>query len=558
MNSQVHDVTPSRQFAAEADAQDRSGRWLRTTPAVLWVLLRGPALILAAYVLRSPILAAIEAHVDIVAITRSVIEILSKPVSRVVSAIIFGGALLLAWVVAKRFRPLTAYVSVLLMAGLLLAFAYDAGVMSARRGGLVWLVIAANFIPRSFFEVVERYSRARNVLFVAGVGIAELFFAREYWLWVRRQMGAARTFDHTGLLATALPALLIGSTAFALLIRGDDLLMFEQRLRLSPDAVILERGQSFNWLDLDSTGRYLYATGHTLAHLRRYDLFNPSAAPLQSQVSTGGAQGFAYDASANEIYAVNTFTNQLVYFDATTLEPSRVVDVPRLSPGDPWVAVDGPTGTVTIVSEADSQVGAPLIVVERTSGRILGEAQLDAGNILKHPTKPWLYLSFFRRRNEVVLYDLAARSIRRSTAADAQAERMAYWEAGNELLVTSPVRSRIMRFDADTLSPKGYLPAPFGARAIALDEQRQLLLCGNIATGYVVIIDLRTNTSVARHYLGPWLRTISLHVESGTAYVSSNGALYRLEYAPTRSQQAVRSAHHAGVKRGRLDWKTVP
>ena len=94
-----------------------------------------------------------------------------------------------------------------------------------------------------------------------------------------------------------------------------------------------------------------------------------------------------------------------------------------------------------------------------------------------------------------------------------------------------------MRFDADSLSPKGYFLAPFGARAIALDERRQLLLCGNIATGYVLIVDLRTQTAVARHYLGPWLRTIALHVESGTAYISSNGALYRLEYAPTGRQQ---------------------
>ena len=535
MNYHVPDVTSSPEFA-EPTVHSRGRRWLRT-PVLLWVLLRVPTLILAAYLLRSPILTVLERHVDIVAITRTVIEILSTPVARIVSGITFGGLLLLAVVAAKRFRPLTKYTLVLLTAGILVALAYNAGVISGRRGGLVWLITAANFLPGSFFGMATRHARAWNALFITGVGIAELFFAREYWLWIRRHSGSARSPGHTGLLASALPGLLVGSLAFALLIRGEGLLIFEQRVRLSSDAVILERGQSFNWLDLDPTGRYLYATGHTIARLRRYDLLDPSAAPLQSQVSTGGAQGFAYDPNANEIYAINTFTNQLLYFDATTLEQRHVVDVPRLSPGDPWVAVDGPTGTVTIVSEADSQVGAPLIVLERTSGRILGEAPLDAGNILKHPSKPWLYLSFFRRRNEVLLYDLEARSIRRSTAADAQAERMVYWKAGNELLVTSPVKSRILRFDADSLSPKGYFVAPFGARAIALDERRQLLLCGNIATGYVLIVDLRTGTPVARHYLGPWLRTITLHVESGTAYVSSNGALYRLEYAPTHRQR---------------------
>ena len=220
-----------------------------------------------------------------------------------------------------------------------------------------------------------------------------------------------------------------------------------------------------------------------------------------------------------------------MYLDATTLDQQQVIDVPGLSPGDPWLAVDARTDTITIVSEADVRMGAPLIVLDRSSGQVLGEAPLDAGNVLKHPSEPWLYLSFFRRRNEVVLYNLETRSITHTAPADPQAERMVYWKERNELLVTSPIESRIMRFDADRLEQKGYIPAPFGARAIALDEPRQLLLCGNLATGYIEIIDLRTGTRLNRHYLGPWLRTIQLQAEKGTAYVSSNGALYALNYA---------------------------
>jgi hypothetical protein len=515
-------------------------RGIGRTAVLVWLLGRGPALILAVYFLRSPVLAAVETHFDIVAVTSAVIDILSTPMARTIWGITFGAVLLLAVAIARRFRALAAYMIVLLTAGTLVALVHHGGAISARRGGLVWLIVAANFVPRSLLAGLQRYSRTWNALMIAGVGIVELFFAREYWRWLRGQAGSTRPPGHSQLLASVLPGLLLGSIAFALLIHSEDLLIVEQRVRLSPDAVILERGQSFNWLELDPSGRYLYATGHTMAHLRRYDLLNPSARPLQSQVSTGGAQGFAYDPTANEIYAINTYTKQLVYFDAPTLEQRHIVDVPRLSPGDPWVAVDGRTGTITLVSEADSQVGAPLIVLERSTGRVLGEAPLDAGNILKHPSKPWLYLSFFRRRKEVLLYDLETRSIRHSTGADPQAERMVYWQAGNELLVTSPVKSRIMRFDADNLNPKGYFPAPFGARAIALDEQRQLLLCGNIATGYVVTIDLRSGTPVQRHYLGPWLRTIALQVESGTAYVSSNGALYRLKYAPRLRQSSAR------------------
>jgi hypothetical protein len=327
---------------------------------------------------------------------------------------------------------------------------------------------------------------------------------------------------------------LITSIGFAFLIRGERLLPLEQMIRMSGEVQLVERGLSFWGIELDRTGSYLYVTGHDLPHLRRYDIRDLSAPPILSDISTGGAQGFAYDPWANEIYALNVFTKQLLYLDAMTLRAKRAVELPDISPGDPSLAVDSDTNTLTVVSEADLAIGVPFVVLDRATGHVLAKADLDAGNVLLHPTKSWLYLTFFRRRTEVMLYDLQSRSVTRVALADPRAERMAFWRRRNELLVNSPMESRIMRFDADQLHPKGYIPASFGVRAIAIDETRDLLLCGSIATGHVVVIDLETGRRLRSYYLGPWLRTIQLHVESGTAYVSSNGALYRLAYAQSR------------------------
>jgi hypothetical protein len=256
-----------------------------------------------------------------------------------------------------------------------------------------------------------------------------------------------------------------------------------------------------------------------------------SAPPLISPVPTGGAQGFAYDPRADEIYAFNLWTKQLLSLDATTLEGKRAIDVPALSPGDPWLVVDPVTDTLTIVSEADLETGVPFIVLNRTSGQVIDRRDLDAGNVLVHPAKPLVYLSFFRRRSELMLYDLQARAVTRTAVTDPRSERIVFWGAANEVLVTSPMESRVLQFDADRLTPKGHIEAPFGARAIAVDNRRQLLLCGNIATGQLVVIDLRSGEWLREFYLGPWLRTIQVHEGTGTAYVSSNGALYRLDYA---------------------------
>ncbi len=68
---------------------------------------------------------------------------------------------------------------------------------------------------------------------------------------------------------------------------------------------------------------------------------------------------------------------------------------------------------------------------------------------------------------------------------------MAFWERRNELLVASPMASRVIRMDADTLKTLGYIPAVFGVRTLAIDAAHDLLLCGSLTTGQVDVIDLQ-------------------------------------------------------------------
>jgi hypothetical protein len=488
------------------------------------------------YLFRAQVLDMIERQFDILTITRFVIDLLSVPVTRIIVGTGFFAVLFAVAAGTRRLRPVLAYVTTLLVACCALAALVLTTATSWRRGFIVALIFALNAAPSGLFERVRRLPRAWNMMMLTGIGVAELFFAREYWNWVS---GARRSSDSTGNgLPSRIPALLLASLAAAVLIRDERLVAVEQKIRLSPDVKVIQRGLSLNWIELDPSRTYLYVTGHDVPYLRRYDVRNFAAPPLASDAPTGGAQGFAYDPLANQLFAVNTYTKQLLYLDATTLKMQKTADLAQLSPGDPWIAVDAQTDTLTVVSEADERIGNPLIVLERSSGRTVARADLDAGNLLKHPSRPWLYLTFFRRRSEVMLYDLEARSVTRRAPADPRAERMAFWKTKNELLVTSPIESRVLRFDADTLTPKGYFAALFGVRAIALDEERQLLLCGNIATGHLIVLDLRTGERVSTRYLGPWLRTIELDVPNGTAYVSANGALYFLRYSTPSAPSA--------------------
>ena len=129
---------------------------------------------------------------------------------------------------------------------------------------------------------------------------------------------------------------------------------------------------------------------------------------------------------------------------------------------------------------------------------------------------------------------MAQRDTIAKTAAPARLDRMILWPKANELLVTSPVKSEILRLDADTLASKGEIKAPFGVRTLAVDSERQLLFAGSFVTGQISVIDTSTWRKVKTVYIGPWLRSIELDVATGTAYVSSNGALYRWDYDQDR------------------------
>ena len=169
-------------------------------------------------------------------------------------------------------------------------------------------------------------------------------------------------------------------------------------------------------------------------------------------------------------------------------------------------------------------------MLDRTSGEVLDRRHIDPGNVLMHPDRPLLYLSFFRNSNRLMAYDMTRREVVREVPTDARADRMTFWAGRGELLLASPLHSQVLRFDAETLQPRGSIRTVFGVRVMALDAQRGLMLAASLATGQLAVIDQDSGQTRRTFYLGPWLRTIALDEASGTAYVSSQDRLYEVRY----------------------------
>ena len=107
---------------------------------------------------------------------------------------------------------------------------------------------------------------------------------------------------------------------------------------------------------------------------------------------------------------------------------------------------------------------------------------------------------------------------------------MTFDSARDEVLATSVEAGQIWRFDAKTLRPKPPIDTVFGARGLALDAPRDLLLVSSFLTNQVDVIDLKTQRSLRRYRLGPWMRDIMVLSDEGVAYIASRYGVYRLHY----------------------------
>jgi DNA-binding beta-propeller fold protein YncE len=232
------------------------------------------------------------------------------------------------------------------------------------------------------------------------------------------------------------------------------------------------------------------------------------------------------------LYVYNQLTQELIFLDAATSELKKSVATPQVSPGDAWLVWDKFSDIIIIASEADEQAGYPFVVIDAATGKVLDTRNEDPGGIALHPAKSWLYLSFFRRDSELLVYDTRLHRLVAKAPTPERLDRMIFAVVANELelLVPSPVDSVILRFNAETLERKGAIKTLFGARAIAVDAIHNLIVCGSLVTNRLEVIDLTTQQRIAEYYVGPWQRTITLDSQAGIVYVSTHEGIFKVNY----------------------------
>jgi len=501
--------------------------------------------------LREHLVAVIEAHIGIVWVTAVTVNLLSTSSERVV---LFSLAVV---VLSLSFPLVAATIRSQVWVGLTrmgLAFGLFLGIFYLSARMLVPLDVAMalalsvllvyNTLPSaaSWRGGDQRLTSPRNLIFTIGIGV-EVLLPKPFLEWLASRLGVDHAAVRLGrrwipnwfpgvCVASALAVLFLSASTWSRQMPIYPQGLLELRRAWFPDpAVDLLDDKDTYWLELSADRSSLYVSGWGTPRLLAYNVELPFAPPRASTVDTERAENFAYDPVANELFVFMARTAELVVLDASTLALRRSFSLPQLAEGEVNVVWDARSGQVFLLSEADIESGPAFIAVDVATGGVNQSMDLDAGSGgLLDPNRPRLYLAFFRRRAELVVYDTEQLEILKTVTTDPRIDGLAFDERADQLLLGSPLNSVVLRYDAETLERKADLKTSFGVRGLALDPERNLLLTVSIATNHLDVIDLTTDRVVARYWVGPWLRRISLDTEAGIAYVSSSYGLFKVDY----------------------------
>jgi DNA-binding beta-propeller fold protein YncE len=409
--------------------------------------------------------------------------------------------------------------------------------------GLLVFVFFANGQQAQEIARMVAGSRLVDLSFLLGVGIAELLLVRPfaYWVWFRAS-GRVWSPPSSFSFRRFVPGALLASALFALLLPYPTLARLGVRYFLDPQAERIYGGDTFSlsspadiaWLAFDSARQRLYVCGNGTDVVLVLDARSSDTRLRPTDVKTDGAQFCGFIPQRGEILAYEQDSGFLSWVDATTMAVIRRVNVGRI-PLEVYIGYDVANDAIFLTSESGRETGtAPGLVVSATSGEIMGRFRHgsgEIGNIAMHPNGHFAYFAFFTSATGIVKFDVARREPVATVQGDPRLDRLLVDGRRNELLVASPVHSRVLVYDAVTMQSKRPIATVFGARSLAIDHKRDVLLVTSLLSNELDVIDLDTRTSVATFRLGPWLRDVALDEQAGVAYVTSRHGLYKVRYA---------------------------
>ena len=501
---------------------------------IIWSILRLPIFAAGLYLFRNPISEFVKARIELRTIIDFAVYSANTFETRFYLYLAAVIAMTLGYWLVKKWAVSEVHGYFLMLAGMLVIIygSFQFLLLTPNAAGrtlIVFALLAVNTMPLEWLTKRISGSGVVNFVFLAVIGLSEAILPQAYVFWLMDKFQARTSVKKWSWLG----GVLIVPIFWLFLLTPYDnqrILTLGEKLHASPAVEKFAAGE-YNWVEFDVELHQIFVSGNRSNFLLAFDTEHLNVPPRKSG-EIRKMQSFAYNPERKEIYAYEEDTSQLHYIDAVTLETLRSVLVADLAPGDVWVKWHRDTDTIVVSSEADYETGTPFYIIDRESGDVVGSMPLPViptAYLVFHPEKPLLYFNSYRD-TYLVAWDMVKHETEITAQTRSMTDRMEFDLKRNELLVASPLDGAVLRYDADTLEYKGKIKTSLGVRTLTIDSKRDLLLVGNFINNRIQVIDMSTYNRIASFYLGPWIRTISLDMEDGIAYVSTVRNLFKVSY----------------------------
>lgn len=431
------------------------------------------------------------------------------------------------------------------------------------RGFAVGALFAANMAPTDLLTGLFARSLLAPV-FDVGFGltilVSELLLPVPFLYWVRsKRLGSpARPKGPLAFAVRFLPAFAVSGVAVALLAPYSSMAALQWRFAHSPgvdrfngDGFGLHSSGDVAEMVIDRATSRLLLCGNGNSTVIAAQLNEPHAALGSTGIPSGGAQFCYADSARRELLVGNEHAGSLIVANLDNYAVKRRIGPLNFGVGEIFVSKQASSRFAVVATEDVSHNGLPHIrVADLDTGRLVAESLVRPGYLFVHPKLPIAYVSSYSDGFGVIALDLPTLKVRARDPGDPRLDRITLDPTRDEILVASPLRGRVLAYDAATLQPRGTISTQFGVRSMGVDATRDLLVTASLVSSGVDVIDLRTRRVLASYRLGPWLRDVAIDAPCGRAFVSSRHGVYAVPYAPPTDACRAGNAATTALARG--------
>jgi hypothetical protein len=409
------------------------------------------------------------------------------------------------------------------------------GRVGAVIGVAAGLLVGANAMSSKRWHALLSHPLA-NASFWAGVGV-EALLPRPFLMWVRHvRTGRQATGERSAWLRIFHGAIL-AAAAVAAFAPYSMMMRLGQTMFMSPQAEFVfgpyyDDRSPYDVSDMArsaATGD-IFLCGDT--QISPKVLRGGAGAAVDTRVSNGGNEYCEFSGALNRFVTFDRESEQLLLIDPASFAVQGRLRLENMPYGEIFMSIHPRLNLIAVASEDEGgRGGGPDIrIVDLDRVEVVREIDSPMGYVITDPRRPVIYTNHFAMNAGLRAHDMRTGELLATSPAFGRSDRMTFDAKRDEILATSVEAGQIWRLDAATLRPRPPIDTVFGARGLAIDVPRDLLLVSSFLTNEVDVIDLKTGRSLRRYRLGPWLRDVLVVSDEGVAFVASRYGVYRLHY----------------------------